>query len=334
MKISASVYSSKNKNVLQLISELNALSIDAFHIDCNDDENVFKDIQLIHQNSEKIIDLHIISPNASRFNDLIQANKIDWVSYQFEELNVDFSLPTFQNTQVGLAVLTETPIKAYAHLVPQLDFLLLMTTTPGKSGGQFSKESFRKLRSLKQEFPYLRLHVDGGINEEVSFILRDLGIFAAVSGSFLLNDEPSSALLKLKLPQASNHFVISDFMIERAHLPIVREQDASFEKILQTTDHFGFGFCLLEDEQQHLKGISSHADLRKGLLKNLYQLNKITYHDIVNPKPKTVLQTQSVQEMISFINQLPFTVLFLPVIDENNCLVGAITFNQLIKGES
>ena len=37
--------------------------------------------------------------------------------------------------------------------------------------------------------------------------------------------------------------------------------------------------------------------------------------------------------MISFIKNIKATILFLPVVDENNILQGVVTFNNLIKGE-
>ena len=65
MKISASIYSSSNKNLEENIRILDELNIDMIHIDFNDkksdEEKIFSDIKRIKSLSSIPIDLHIIS---------------------------------------------------------------------------------------------------------------------------------------------------------------------------------------------------------------------------------------------------------------------------------
>jgi ribulose-phosphate 3-epimerase len=72
MKISASIYASKNENLEEIIREINMLPIDFIHIDCNDDFAVFDDIKEIRKFTTKPIDLHIISPEPEKYFDLLQ----------------------------------------------------------------------------------------------------------------------------------------------------------------------------------------------------------------------------------------------------------------------
>jgi len=84
---------------------------------------------------------------------------------------------------VGLAITSETSIdvfKKYQHF----DFVLFMTTSPGKSGGTFNKNNFGKIRQFKSLFPEAKVHVDGGVNDEISFVLRNMGVSLIVSGSY------------------------------------------------------------------------------------------------------------------------------------------------------
>jgi pentose-5-phosphate-3-epimerase len=61
MKISASIYSDKKTEKIQdTITNLNSSHVDMIHVDCNDDLNVFVDIEIIQNNSHIPIDLHII----------------------------------------------------------------------------------------------------------------------------------------------------------------------------------------------------------------------------------------------------------------------------------
>ena len=82
MKISASIYSDKeNKNnIMETIQALNDSHVDLIHVDCNDDLNVFADIEKIQQNTDIPVDLHIITPRAERFYSALEQFDIDFVN--------------------------------------------------------------------------------------------------------------------------------------------------------------------------------------------------------------------------------------------------------------
>ena len=89
----------------------------------------------------------------------------------------------------------------------------MMATIPGESGGKFDKSNFTKIREFSQLYPDKKIHVDGGVNAEVSFILRNMGVYLSVSGSYLFNSVSiGSALLNLKLNEVESHFLVKDFM--------------------------------------------------------------------------------------------------------------------------
>jgi len=60
MKISASIYSAKNKELISLLKDLEDLKIDFLHIDCfdKDFDKVKKDLKIINENSNTILDFH------------------------------------------------------------------------------------------------------------------------------------------------------------------------------------------------------------------------------------------------------------------------------------
>jgi pentose-5-phosphate-3-epimerase len=61
LKISASIYSGKDKELVSLVQELDAHRVNFFHIDCNDNPSVFDDIKKIRQHSNTPIYLHLIT---------------------------------------------------------------------------------------------------------------------------------------------------------------------------------------------------------------------------------------------------------------------------------
>ncbi|MCB9255831.1 MAG: hypothetical protein H6579_01730 [Chitinophagales bacterium] len=336
MKISASVYSAINQDLPNLLKELEGLQIDFLHIDCfeGDEEKFLEDLKLIRELSSIPIDLHAISSDSAKYLALAEDNKLAQLTLQFENLQEAFVLSPTKSFKFGLALVNETDLEALVPYREQLDYVLLMTTTPGKSGGQFKRESFERIRRCKALFPDLPIYVDGGINAEVSFILRLLGVSLAVSGSFLVNHKNmAQAFLDLRFNQNGSSYLLEDFMIAKERLPILHLKSCTFKEVLLTMETYKMGFVLFERDG-HLEGISSNADLRRGILKHVEDLNKIEVEDVVNRNPIKILGKASSYEMLSLLKSYKFPILFLPVVNEENKLLGALSFNELIKGEA
>lgn len=334
MKISGSVYSSKSEDLAAVIKDLDDHRVDMFHIDCNDDPRVFDDIASIRELSSTPIDLHIISPDPSKYFDRINELKVDYVTIQLEDLEEELMKPPGMNGQFGLAVTSNTEIEAFDPYADQLDFILFMATIPGQSGGQFDKSNFEKIRKFKARYPDKRVHVDGGVNNEVSFILRNMGVYASVSGSYLMNsDSMGAAMVELKTNEVESHFEVRDFMRTKSESPILGPGDRSIGNVLQSIEDNKLGFTVLVDDNGKLEGMISNADVRKGMLKNLTDLNAIRIEDITNPDPVVANEKMSVQELLKFVKRQSFPISYLPVVNDNKEVTGVVTFVNLIKGE-
>ncbi len=334
MKISASIYSNKHQPLTDTIRELDDHFIDYFHVDCNDDPSVFDDIGIIQQCSTTPVDLHIISPTPVQYFDLLRKTQVSRVSFQFEQFQGFVEIPTSIPGQIGLALTNGTPVEAFAPYAERCSYVLLMTTTPGQSGGLFNKDTFRKIRQFRRLFPTHQIQVDGGVNAEVSFILRNLGVESAVVGSFLFqNKSVGPALLHLKREVVSSHYLIKDFMIETPELPILDVRELTFEKALLTIDKYEMAFVLVTDNGK-LKGIISNADVRKGLIKNYKNLHEINVFDLINLRPILIEENKTIDELLGVIRGVKFPLQYIPVVSSNGDLTGALTFTQMIKAET
>ncbi|MBI4931753.1 MAG: CBS domain-containing protein [Bacteroidetes bacterium] len=334
MKISASIYSSKEKSLPDLVKELDDYIVDYFHIDCNDNLSVFDDIKTIRSLSKTPVDLHIISSQPEMFFQKIIENNVDLVTFQYENLKNGINIPKEIKSKLGLAIVSETETEVFEKYKDSFDFILFMTTTPGKSGGTFNKENFKKIREFHNRYPNKKIHVDGGVTADISFVLRNMGVYSVVSGSYLVNSlMMGNAMHNLR----SQYYVpsgmhVRDVMMSKEEIPIINEK-SSFADVLKSIDEFNFGFTTVADESGKLKGLISNADVRKGLIKKISDLNKVEVNDIVNRKPIHVYDDFTITEMIEFIKNTKQNILYLPVVDRNNNLIGAITFTNLIKGE-
>lgn len=334
MKISASIYSSRDKQLEELARELDAYRIDLFHVDCNDDLGVFDDIRRLRAVSKTPIDLHVISSDPEKFLAPIDELAIEYVTFQVESLTIPFILPISNKTHFGISLVTETPVEAFKAFEDRASFVLFMATTPGVSGQAFNKQNFKKIRQFRSLYPDKKIHVDGGINAELSFIMRNMGVYSAVVGSYLLRQEfIGSALMQLHSDDIRSRFQVGDFMLTVDEIPVMRAAEFDFIKSLQIIEDYRMGFTNVVDENNMLIGIISNADVRKGLLKTKAQIDHLQLRDVMNPNPAIVKVTDTISDLLDHIKSLSFPVLFMPVVDDNHHLRGTIKFNNLIKGE-
>jgi ribulose-phosphate 3-epimerase len=334
MKLSASVFSSKNKELLEVIHDLDLYQIDFCHIDSIEDSSVFEKIDLISQNSSIPIDLHLITNNPLFYIEEIKSRDIKQVSFQYENLPKDFIFPKMNDTKIGLAIHIQNQnineiISLYKN---QLDYFLLMMTTPGISGGLFEIKNLKLIHNLVQEYPNVIFQVDGGVNNDIAYILRIFGIDTVVIGSYMMNHEDlGAAVLNLKSKSSSSDILVSDFMIHRAFLPILDIEKSCIREVLIEMQKTKLGIVFCENNNK-FEGIITNADIRKYLLSNNYNPNDSILM-CLNQNPKKILETFTIKKMLEYINDCEFPILVLPILNSDNHLLGAISFHKLLKSD-
>lgn len=333
MKISASIYSDKRRDLRTVIDDLVAHQVDLLHVDCNDDPAVFEDIKKIRNWCDTPIDLHIITEQPSKYFDLLRAVPVEYVTFQYENSKETITFPRDIKGKKGLAIITPTSVDVFKQY-EGFDFILIMATIPGQSGGHFDTYNFSKIRSFRKRFPGKSIHVDGGVNAEVSFILRNMGVSSAVSGSYLFNAESvGNALMNLTKREVDSHYRIKDFMIPMEECPKVSMSNLNLEIVLKSIETGQLGFTLVTDDSSKFLGLISNADIRKGLLRNLNNLNELEMNTFVNEHPVSILEEATVVEMLGIIKTCNFPIMYIPVVDKNGFARGIVTFVNLIKGE-
>lgn len=332
MRISASIYSDKKRDLSETIQDLAAHHVDLLHVDCNDDPSVFEDISKIRTWCNIPVDLHIITKHPSKYFDLLREVPVEYVTFQLEDLEEKLEIPSDITGKKGLAIITPTSIEAFDHY-QDFDFILIMATIPGQSGGVFDSVNFKKIRDFQQKYPDKSVHVDGGVNGEVSFILRNMGVHTSVSGSYLFN-APSigHALMDLTKRNLDSQFLVKDFMIPLSESPVIGEE-ASVLEVLNAIEIGKLGFTLVVNNQSDLKGLISNADIRKSLIRTKGNLSQESISEIMNTTPLVIRETATVNDLLQQIKKYAFPILYLPVVDQDNKAKGILTFVNLIKGE-
>ncbi len=333
MKISASIYSDKSRSLKEVVMDLVDHQVDLLHVDCNDDLAVFDDIDAIRTWTNVPIDLHIITEKPEKYFDLLRKTPVEYVTFQFENLKSTLLIPEDIQGKKGLAVITPTPVTVF-EAYQNFDFILIMATIPGQSGGVFDKVNFDKIRLFRKQFPTKSIHVDGGVNGEVSFILRNMGVTSSVSGSYLFKG-PSigHALMNLTKRTIESHYCVEDFMTPLSESPVVLEKDLTLKSCLLTIEQGNLAFCIVVNENNQFVGLIANADVRKGMIRHLENLNAIDPFELMNRTPVHVKPTSTVVDLLKTVKKCSFPVSYLPVIDDEGKAKGIVNFANLIKGE-
>ena len=336
MYISGSVYSWSDLGVVDAAQKLERSGVDYLHIDCLDDMSCFDDIREIKAATSTPVDLHLIADNPGAYYEGIRDTGIEVCCFQYENLKEELDVPDWLKCRLGLAITVDTPVSVFAPYAERFSFLLLMTTTPGKSGGTFNHKVFQRIREFQKLFPSKSIHVDGGVNDEVSFALKSHGVRLAVVGSYLMksNDIVKNTLLIRGHKSETSDFFVRDFMLYPEEFPVLDQEGLSVLGILQEMSSRRFGFAAIVDKSWQLIGIVTDGDVRRAWQKSLENNVTTSLEGLINQAPQIVRDTDTVADMLEKASGLNHSHLYLPVVEDGGKLCGAVTLRDLVDGET
>ncbi|MFN5317210.1 MAG: hypothetical protein ACK5CY_00050 [Bacteroidia bacterium] len=186
MRISASVSTVPHTSLNTTVALLDQSDVDSYHLDSIEDPGIFQFAESLRKITEKPFDLHLITAQPEKYWDLIRRSDIELVHFQLENLQRPLFIPDDLKARVGLALQPHTPAEHFSVYRSEAASVLLMLTTPGKSGGAFHPRYFEHIIRFRELYPEKKITVDGGVNHEVASVLRLMGIHTSVSGSFIL----------------------------------------------------------------------------------------------------------------------------------------------------
>jgi ribulose-phosphate 3-epimerase len=136
------------------------------------------------------LDVHLMVADPGRLLDRYLELHPRWLSFHWEAaVHHDRLLRQVRAAGVGagLALNPGTPVSLLEDLLPELDFVLLMSVNPGFAGQAFLPYVLDKARRLRDEIADrglpARIEMDGGIAEPNIGAVRDAGVDVSVVGS-------------------------------------------------------------------------------------------------------------------------------------------------------
>lgn len=125
-------------------------------------------------------------------------------------------------------------------------------------------------------------------------------------------------------------FKVKDVMKKQDELPVCKEGDLIMDQLVELTSK-GCGCLLVIDDDYHLIGTFTDGDLRRTLKASKEGIFKLTVGQMCNRKPRTISAEMMAVEAMKKMEAPPSPVQFLPVVNEENIVIGIVTLHGLVS---
>ena len=178
------------------IEELEKNDVHFLHMDIMDGKNVpsisfgMPVLSAIRKHTKLLFDVHMMVDEPDRFIDDMVIAGADMITVHQEctpHLDRTIAHIHSKDIQAGVALNPATPLSTLEEILPELDYVLLMTVNPGFGGQKYISyctEKIKKLAKIRAERNlHFQIEVDGGINRETLATVLDAGADMIVAGS-------------------------------------------------------------------------------------------------------------------------------------------------------
>lgn len=224
----------------------------------------------------------------------------------------------------GLAINVDTPIEACLPYTTLLDYVLIMAAEPGVSGGHFARSSFEKVIDCRKLMPNVSIHVDGGVDQYSSAMLREAGVDVLISGSYLTTGVGAVEFSRLI---GRNILVdIGSVMRTGKDLPLVRV-DATMADLARVISKGKIGCACVEDANGKFCGLVTDGDLRRTFIQDMHP---IRIEEVLNREPVVCKEPgESSYQFLREQGDVDETRSVYPVLKNGKC-VGILVTRDLM----
>ncbi|MBN2730375.1 MAG: ribulose-phosphate 3-epimerase [Bacteroidales bacterium] len=194
------------------IQMLNESEADWIHVDVMDGSFVpnisfgLPIVNALYGAAEKPLDVHLMINSPDCYLEKFAQAGATWMSVHYEACtHLHRSIQTIRDLQcyAGVVLNPHTPVHLLEDILPELDYVLLMSVNPGYGGQKFIPQTLEKIRKMKKMIetinPDCLIEVDGGISLTNAADIIAAGADVLVAGNAVFkNENPKQVISDLK----------------------------------------------------------------------------------------------------------------------------------------
>ncbi len=157
-------------------------------------------VQAARQATPLPIDAHLMIENAERYVDAFADAGAGWISVHVEaqpHLQRTLAHVRGRGLRAGVALNPATPLSVLEEILPDADYVLVMSVNPGFGGQRFLPGSLDKIRRLRRTIQErglaVAIEVDGGVDAGNVKALVEAGAEILVAGSAVFGQGDAEA---------------------------------------------------------------------------------------------------------------------------------------------
>lgn len=162
---------------------------------------VLKDIRKC---TELPIDVHLMIENPDQYIPAFAEAGADWISVHIEacpHLHRTIQLIKSLDKKAGVVLNPHTSLSSIDAILPDVDFVLIMSVNPGFGGQSLIPSCLDKIKELKsilkeRDLEHIKIEIDGGVKLDNIQSVIDAGTDIIVSGSGIYNTEDPTATIQ------------------------------------------------------------------------------------------------------------------------------------------
>ncbi len=176
IEIAPSILSADFANLASEINKVAGAGADVLHLDLMDGHFVPNItigppvVKSIRKATSLPLDAHLMIEHPEHYIDALCDAGVNWISVHVEaDIHINRTLQYLheRGIRAGVALNPATPLSALEEILPDADYILVMSVNPGFGGQRFIPSTLKKIRKLREIIAFnkyrARIEVDGGI---------------------------------------------------------------------------------------------------------------------------------------------------------------------------